>query len=106
MSLTLLTIFMFISIVISIAITGFKVYYLLAIIPSILFACRKLGLIIKSSNLILLESILFFIYHAVSLALRHDSLKVFIATAIFMAFRILLYVYDNKVFIYIEEDDK
>ena len=104
MSLVAIIIMLLLSIPVAIVISGFHLYYILALIPIIMFSLRKAGVIIKWSICVLVESLLLGISTILLLMMKHMSLKLFLVMVITFAIRILLYWYDNKTFIYTEED--
>ena len=85
---------------------GFCLYNVLLIIPVLMFAGRKFGIYVKYGNIIAAELLLLFFSVMWRLLFNHFSLVRFIICVVIRAISVLIAVYDDMTFVYVNEERK
>ena len=87
-------------------INGFTLYSVLLILPTIMFAARKVGIHIRMSNIITCE-VIFVIFSLVWRLIFHKfALARFILSIVVRLIFIAVVVYDDTAYVYVSEERK
>lgn len=87
-------------------VNGFTFYNIMLIIPVLMFAGRKFGIYVKYGNIIAAELLLLFFSVMWRLLFAKFNLVRFIICVLIRAISVLIAVYDDTVYIYVNEERK
>ena len=105
----MLTVFIIASFVCWVAgffINGFTLYNVLLIIPTVMFALRKFDIHVKLANIVTCEIMFLFFSIAWRLLFHKMVILRLILTLLVRAIFILIVVYDNTAYVYVNEEKK
>lgn len=104
--LTVLIVIAFVCFIAGFFINGFTLYTVLCIVPTVMFALRKVGIHVRQSNILTCE-VMFLIFSLVWRLLFHKfALLKFILSIIVRLVFVGIVVYDDTMFVYISEEKK
>ena len=87
-------------------VNGFNLYNCLLLIPTIMFMLRKFGLHIKMTNMLACEILFLFFSIAWKLIFHKFVLSKVIIGVILRVIFILIIVYDDTAYVYVQEERK
>lgn len=87
-------------------VNGFCFYNVVLLVPTVLFAARKFGIHVKLSNIITCEALFLFFSITFRLLFHHFSWVPFLLSILIRAIFIIVCVYDDTVYVYVNEERK
>lgn len=87
-------------------INGFCLYNFMLLIPTIMFAVRKVGIHVKYGNIVATEILMLFFSITWRLLFHNFSIIEFLLTIIIRIVFICVVIYDDTVFVYVSEERK
>lgn len=87
-------------------VNGFGLYNILLVIPTTMFAVRKVGIHVKMSNIIALECVLLFFKLVFALILHKLVIWKLLVGLLLRAIFFGIVIYDDTTFVYVSEERK